>query len=47
MAINTTVHTSQAQSSYAISSYINNLSYLVDYSKINNIPRQLLYNWIK
>ena len=47
IAIDKAVHTSQAQSSYDVSAYINNISYYTNYSCINNIPRQSIYNWIK
>ena len=44
IAIDKAVQTSQTQSSYDISSYINNISCFIDYSKINNIPRQAIHN---
>ena len=47
IAINNAVNTSQALSARNMSAFISNLSYFMDDSSINNIPRQSIYNWIK
>ena len=47
IAINNAVNTSQALSSRNTSAFIGDLSYFMDNSSINNIPRQSIYNWIK
>ena len=46
IAINNAVNTSQAQSARDTSAFIGNISHLMDYSIINNIPRQSIFNWI-
>ena len=46
IAINNAVNTSQAQSARDTSAFIGNISHLIDYSTINNIPRQSIFNWI-
>ena len=47
IAINNAINTSQAQAARDISSVVGNISYFMDKSSVNNIPRQSIYNWIK
>ena len=47
IAINNTFNTSQAQSARDTSSLVNDITYFLDCSCINNISRQSVYNWIK
>ena len=47
IAISKATSTSQAQSARDTSSLINDITYFLNYSSINNISRQSIYNWIK
>ncbi len=47
VAIDNAIHLSQSQSARTTSAMISDISYFVDNSTINNIPRQSIYNWIK
>ena len=46
IAINNAVSSSQAHSSRSTAAFINDISYFTNYSIINNIPRQSIFNWI-
>ena len=47
IAIDKAIHISQAQSARDTAASISDLSYYMDRSVINDIPRQSIYNWIK
>lgn len=47
IAINNAVNTSQSLSARITSAFIGDISYFMDNSSINNIPRQSIYNWLK
>ena len=47
IAIDKAIHTSQAQAARDTSASISNISYFFNYSQLNNISRQSIYNWIK
>ena len=47
MAIDKAIHSSQAQSARDTAASISDISYYVDRSILNDIPRQSVYNWIK
>lgn len=47
IAIDKAIHISQAQSAKDTAASISDISYYMDRSIINDIPRQSIYNWIK